>query len=336
MTRERPPWEALERRAPDSVEIAGRRVRAGSRVRLAPDAAGGDVFEIALAGRTATVEEVLEDYEGRLQLAVTVADDPGRDLGLERRPGHRFFFAPHEVEPLDAPVATDTEPAARRVLVAGIGNVFLGDDGWGVALAARLAEREQPRGVDVADFGIRGMDLAYAMQDGYGAVVLLDATPRGRAPGTLYVIEPDLQDVSGTLDAHGMDPVKVLALARTLGARRLPRTLLVGCEPRTCMSADDERILVELSEPVRASLSPAVTLVEELLDDLLDDDPLDRPLDDSMPTSNERSASHGRHHDQPSRAARPVRGPARGGRRRDPEAAARDPALSENRVDVGM
>ncbi len=291
MTGDRPPWEALERRGPDSVEIAGRRVCAGSRVRLAPHAGGSDVFEIALAGRTATVEEVLEDYEGRLQLAVTVADDPGRDLGLLRRPGHRFFFTPAEVEPLDLAPArshggadegpgsqTEPEPSAagaelpaRRVLLAGVGNVFLGDDGWGVALAARLAERELPRGVQVADFGIRGMDLAYAIQDGYDAVVLLDAAPRGQAPGTLYVIEPDPRDTGGPLDAHGMDPVKVLALARTLGAQRLPRTLVVGCEPGRRTVAADEQILVELSEPVRASLDHAVALVEELLDDLLAD-----------------------------------------------------------------
>ncbi len=313
MSRERPPWETLERRGPDSIEIAGCRVRAGSRVRLAPQARSGDVFELALAGRPATVEEVLEDYDGRLQLAVTVADDPGRDLGRLRRPGHRFFFAPEEVEPLDAvpagagddagvrddarassrlghPGARDGahassrlgHPGARdgahapsrlghpdaRILVAGVGNVFLGDDGWGVALAARLAEREQPHGVEVADFGIRGMDLAYAIQDGYDAVVLLDATPRGQAPGTLYVIEPDLQDAQGPLDAHGMDPVRVLALARALGAQTLPRTLVVGCEPRTRMSAADEQLLVELSEPVRASLEEAVAVVEQLLGEL--------------------------------------------------------------------
>ena len=125
-----------------------------------------------------------------------------------------------------------------------------------------------PRGVEVADFGIRGMDLAYAMQDDYDAVVLLDATPRGEPPGTLYVIEPDLDDVQPTIDAHGMDPVKVLALARTLGVASLPRTLVVGCEPQTRMSAEDETIVAELTEPVRASLDGAVALVEDLLKDL--------------------------------------------------------------------
>jgi hydrogenase maturation protease len=276
MIHDRPPWEELERRGPDSVDVDGVAVRAGSVVRLAPRGTGGDIFEVALAGRTALVHEVLEDYEGRIQLAVVVADDPGQDLGALRRPGHRFFFDPDEVEPLDpAPVAGEEPP--RRVLVAGIGNVFLGDDGWGVALAGRLAARTLPRGVDVVDFGIRGMDLAYAMQDDYDAVLFLDATPRGGPPGTLYVIEPDLEDIELTIDAHGMDPVKVLALARTLGAeslprtpgaKLLPRTLIVGCEPQTRMSAEDEQILTELTEPVRASLDEAVALVESLLADI--------------------------------------------------------------------
>jgi hydrogenase maturation protease len=266
MIHDRPPWEELERRGADFVEVDGAVVRAGSIVRLAPRQTGSDIFEVALQGRTAIVHEVLEDYEGRVQLAVTVADDPGQDLGALRRPGHRFFFDPEEVEPLDL-AAIAGEGPARRILVAGIGNVFLGDDGWGVALAGRLASRALPRGAEVADFGIRGMDLAYAMQ-GYDAVVFLDATPRGQPPGTLYVIEPDLDDIEMTIDAHGMDPVKVLALARTLGAEALPRTLVVGCEPQTHMSAEDDRIVAELTEPVRASLDAAVALVEDLLQDL--------------------------------------------------------------------
>jgi hydrogenase maturation protease len=266
MIHDRPPWEELERRGADFVEVDGVVVQAGSVVRLAPRQTGGDIFEVALAGRTALVHEILEDYEGRVQLAVTVADDPGQDLGALRRPGHRFFFDPDEVEPLDR--ATANEAPVLRVLVAGIGNVFLGDDGWGVALAGRLASRALPRGVDIADFGIRGMDLAYAMQDGYDAVVFLDATPRGQPPGTLYVIEPDLDDIEMTIDAHGMDPVKVLALARTLGAETLPRTLVVGCEPQTHMSAEHDQIVAELTEPVRASLEGAVGLVEDLLQDL--------------------------------------------------------------------
>jgi hydrogenase maturation protease len=152
--------------------------------------------------------------------------------------------------------------------VAGIGNVFLGDDGFGVAVADRLWRRELPAGVEVVDFGIRGMDLAYAMQERYDAVVLIDATPRGGVPGTLYVIEADLDgDTDVAVDAHGMDPVAVMALVRTLGGS-LPRTYVVGCEPETRMSADDENIVAQLSEPVLAAIDPAVKLVESLLQDI--------------------------------------------------------------------
>ena len=161
-------------------------------MRLRPRA-GGDVFDLALAGRTAVVEGIEQDMEGNVQLAVIVDDDPGRDLGERRQPGHRFFFSPEEVEPLGGRRAARRRP--RAILVAGIGNVFLGDDGFGVAVAGRLGRGAScPPGVDVVDFGIRGMDLAYALHDGYDAVVLLDAVPRGGAPGTLYVIEPDLDD----------------------------------------------------------------------------------------------------------------------------------------------
>jgi hydrogenase maturation protease len=97
--------------------------------------------------------------------------------------------------------------------------------------------------------------------------VLLDATPRGEQPGTLYLIEPDVEDAGVVPEAHGMDPVKVLALARTLGGPP-PRTLIVGCEPKTRMSADDDEILVALSEPVRAALEEATVLVEALLEEL--------------------------------------------------------------------
>jgi hydrogenase maturation protease len=216
----------------------------------------------------AVVESVEQDMEGRVQLVVVVDDDPGRDLGFRKQPGHRFFFTPEEVEPLadDGPA-----PAGTRVLIAGIGNVFLGDDGFGVALAGRLAQRELPAGVEVVDFGIRGMDLAYAMQDAYDAVLLLDATPRGERPGTLYVIEPELEEGEAAIDTHGMDPVKVLALARALGGRP-PRTLVVGCEPQTRMSDDDEHVVAELSEPVRLALDEAARLVESLLAELTEPD----------------------------------------------------------------
>ncbi len=154
----------------------------------------------------------------------------------------------------------------KRILVAGVGNIFLGDDGFGVEVVRRLAERDLPEGVEVADFGIRGMDLAYALQQDYEAVVFVDATPRGEKPGTVYLIEPEIEeDGEVSLDTHGMDPVKVLKLARTLGARPT-RTLVVGCEPQVLVSGEDyDDMLMELSEPVRAAVEEAVKLVESLV-----------------------------------------------------------------------
>jgi hydrogenase maturation protease len=257
------PWDELERPGPEAVVVAGVELRRGSRVRLHPRA-GGDIFDVALAGRSAVVEGIEQDMEDNIQLSVTVDDDPGRDLGEFRQPGHRFFFSPDEVEPL--PGAAPAGSSRPRILVAGIGNIFLGDDGFGVALAGRLARRALPAGVDVVDFGIRGMDLAYALDD-YDIVVLLDASPRGDAPGTLYVVEPELDDAEASPDAHGMDPVTVLALARALGGP-IPRTLVVGCEPASVMTGDEEEIAAELSDPVEGSLDAAVDLVESLLDDL--------------------------------------------------------------------
>lgn len=241
-------WDELARPAPACVLVDGIEVRRGTRVRLHPrdDA---DLFARALDGRTAVVEGIEQDMEDHIQLTVVADDDPGRDLGERRMPGHRFFFAPDEVEPL----------AGTRVLVAGIGNIFLGDDGFGCALARRLAARELPAGVEVVDYGIRGMDLAYALGDGWGAAVLLDATPRGGSPGTLYVIEPEIDPDAVAIETHGMDPVKVLAMAQALGST-LPRVLVVGCEPRSVAEG-----LNALSEPVRLALDEGARLVDELI-----------------------------------------------------------------------
>jgi hydrogenase maturation protease len=257
-------WEELERPAPDMVLVGGIELRRASRVRLRPRA-GGDVMDLALAGRTAVVEGVEQDMEGNVLLAVVVDDDPGRDLGHRRQPGHRFFFAPHEVEPLEPEPAAPTGP---RVLVAGIGNVFLGDDGFGVALAGRLARRELPAGVEVVDYGIRGMDLAYALLEDWTAAILLDATPRGAAPGTLYVIEPDLEAIDVAPEAHGMDPVRVLALAMAMGGTPA-RTLVLGCEPQSVPDPDSDEIVAALTEPVRAALDEAERQLDSLLHELL-------------------------------------------------------------------
>lgn len=259
-------WEELERPGPAAVSVAGRELRPGSSVRLRPRA-GGDVLDLSLEGRTAVIEAIEQNLEGEVTLAVVVDDDPGRELGFARQPGHRFFFSPSEVEPVIGEAAS-LGTTVPRILVAGIGNVFLGDDGFGVALADRLARRALPPGVEVVDYGIRGMDLAFAMQEGYEAVVLLDAIPRGQPPGTLYVIEADDAPGEATVDTHGMDPIKVLALARTLGGSPR-RTYVVGCEPRTRMSDDEAHVVAQLSEPVRAALEPAVALVHALLGDII-------------------------------------------------------------------
>lgn len=151
-----------------------------------------------------------------------------------------------------------------QILIAGIGNIFLGDDAFGVEVARLLQARPQRHGVRVIDFGIRGLDLAYALTDGCDAAILVDAAPRGQVPGTLYVIEPNLEESSEPpmFDGHSMDPVAVLRLAATLG--ELPgRVLVVGCEPERFSSEGDETF--ELSEPVCAALEAAVDMVESLV-----------------------------------------------------------------------
>src|SRR3954453_6711754 len=234
-------WDEVSRPAPRAVVVDGVEVRRGTRVRLHPRD-NADLFARALDGKTAVVEGIEQDMEDHIQLTVVADDDPGRDLGERRLTGHRFFFAPDEVEPL----------SGARVLVAGIGNVFLADDGWGVALAERLAEPVLPEGVAVVDYGIRGMDLAYALGEGWDAVVLLDATPRGEPPGTVYLIEAEVDEGALAVETHGMDPVKVLAMARALGAEP-PRTYVVGCEPLVRMSGDEDEGVGGLSGPARAA-----------------------------------------------------------------------------------
>lgn len=161
-----------------------------------------------------------------------------------------------------------------KVLVAGIGNIFLGDDAFGVEVVQRLPSRPRPPGVRVVDFGIRGLDLTYALLDGYDAAILIDAAPRGEGPpGTLYVIEPELPDGDAPpppgelmIETHGMDPVKVLRLVRAMGGR-LGRLLLVGCEPTAQAYEEDESPVT--SDAVTAAVEQAVPLVESVLMTLL-------------------------------------------------------------------
>ncbi|HZU66900.1 MAG TPA: hydrogenase maturation protease [Ktedonobacteraceae bacterium] len=176
------------------------------------------------------------------------------------------------------PLEDTSQSATGRILIACIGNIFLGDDGFGVEVAQRLMGRNYPPQVRVVDFGIRGIDLAYALMDDYDTLILVDAVPRGGSPGTVYLIEPDLSGLSSekgeeagrvALDNHSMDPVKVLAYARTLGARAI-RTLLVGCEPTPMGEGESyEEMQMGLSEPVQAAVDEAVKLIDSLVEELI-------------------------------------------------------------------
>jgi hydrogenase maturation protease len=264
-------WRLLEDKAPaESLSIAGVEVKPGHRVRLHPGKRG-DVMDIALAGKTAMIESIEQDYEGKFHVCVVADDDPGRDIGIMRQPGHRFFFDPEEIEPLP-PDQLESSAAAESpsVLIAGIGNIFLGDDAFGVEVAQRLAGRKLPERVKVVDFGIRGFDLAYALLDRFDVTILVDACPRGGAPGTLYVIEPDLnvsaQDAAEaeqtTVDAHSMNPMNVIRMAQSMGGE-LKRILLVGCEPLTL---GPEEGAMGLSEPVAAMVEEAANRIESLVE----------------------------------------------------------------------
>src|SRR3954470_8576576 len=119
--------------------------------------------------------------------------------------------------------------AGPRVLVAGIGNVFATDDGFGPEVARQLAARPQPEGVRVVDYGIRGMHLAYDLLDEWDALVIVDAVSRGGQPGDVVVLEVGADDLGdGDFDAHGMEPTAMLASLGSLGGS-LPRTYVVGC-----------------------------------------------------------------------------------------------------------
>jgi hydrogenase maturation protease len=152
-----------------------------------------------------------------------------------------------------------------RILIAGIGNIFLGDDGFGSEVARRLASRPLPPGVAVKDFGIRGLDLAYALLESYDLVLLIDACPLGGAPGTLYVLEPDPadwnppQDGSPQFEAHAMTPMSVLRMVKSMGGTP-GRLLIVGCEPADIGSDEEGRL--GLTEPVQAAIEDAIVMIE--------------------------------------------------------------------------
>ena len=156
--------------------------------------------------------------------------------------------------------------ANKRILVAGIGNIFLGDDAFGCEVVKRLLQRELPPETSVVDFGIRGFDLAYALLEEYELSILVDAMPRGAAPGTLYVLEIDplhveeVETSGPSFDMHAVDPMRVLALVKSMVGTP-NRILIVGCEP----SHVSEQEITGLSEPVAAMLDKAVNLVESVV-----------------------------------------------------------------------
>lgn len=149
---------------------------------------------------------------------------------------------------------------SERVLVAGIGNIFLSDDGFGCEAARALASHPLPGHVRVVDYGVRGLHLAYDLLDGYAALVLIDAVPCGQGPGSVRVLEigPEHLESPGGVDAHGMRPTEVLATVEALGGSP-PRTFVVGCEPQTTEES------IGLSAAVARSVDTATAAVHSLL-----------------------------------------------------------------------
>lgn len=154
-----------------------------------------------------------------------------------------------------------------RILIAGVGNIFAGDDAFGVEVIRELARHPLPETVLVKDFGIRSYDLAYALMDGYSVTILVDAASRGHAPGTVYLIEPDVEAIEGeaSVDAHSMNPVAVLQLVRALGGS-LGRLYVVGCEPEVLESEE-----IGLSPNVSAAVPQAVQMIESLVHRLINE-----------------------------------------------------------------
>lgn len=152
----------------------------------------------------------------------------------------------------------------QRILIAGVGNIFFGDDGFGVRVADRLSRENLPAGVSVADFGIRSVHLAYELLNGYDALILIDAVSRHEEPGSLYVIdandvpEGESTELKATMDGHGLTPEAVLSLCESLGGK-VDTVLVIGCEPADCGSG------IGLSGPIELAIEGAVRLVHECL-----------------------------------------------------------------------
>jgi hydrogenase maturation protease len=158
-----------------------------------------------------------------------------------------------------------------RILVAGIGNIFTGDDAFGCRVAGDLATHDLPEEVRVTDFGTSSYDLAYALMDDYDAVILVDAVPLGEPPGTVSLIEPDADRLGqleeGEPDAHSMNPAAALRLVHALGGD-VPHLYVVDCEP-ALLDAEE----IGLSDPVSAAVRGAVAMIENLIHELLEKHP---------------------------------------------------------------
>jgi hydrogenase maturation protease len=157
------------------------------------------------------------------------------------------------------------------ILIAGVGNAWLRDDGFGGEVARRLRDRQLPDGCNVMDAGTGGLDLAYEVMRGYDALVLIDVSKQGGEPGTLYVMEPDEDSVPGKIDdgevinPHGMDPQTMLRFVKTAGAWP-GKVVVIACEPHTVAE-----IGFQLSESVAGALEPAVKLVLDTIAELQTD-----------------------------------------------------------------
>lgn len=154
----------------------------------------------------------------------------------------------------------------HSILVACIGNIFLGDDGFGCAVACELASMEVPPQAEVIDYGIRGLDLAYALLGPYKTVILVDAISRGEEPGTVYLLQPLLADGASepevALDPHSMDPMHLMAMARSLG-EITAEIYIVGCEPLDL--GDEFEGRMSLSETVKAAVPEGARAVIDLI-----------------------------------------------------------------------
>lgn len=161
-----------------------------------------------------------------------------------------------------------TAAIEKQILVAGIGNAWLSDDGFGGEVVKRLEARELPPGVTVTDFGTGGLDLAYEVMRGYNGLVLVDISRQGGEPGTLYVMEPDEGDIAAgiedgeMIDPHGMDPQTVLRFVRAVGGWP-GKVVVIACEPAVV-----EEMGIGLSPDVGAAVDHAVALVATTIDEL--------------------------------------------------------------------